>query len=321
MKPAGEVGRVLAFVVCLAFFFFAGTGCGTTRLPTTAPPPPTTPVPEPAWTRQQLSWEKLAEIERWLDGDDSRKDPRLRVEAVLQLNEGRLAYSQSDLEQGTAPPAAVRVRLESTRGGFEQVLADPLASPGQRTRAQIGLQGTQALLLAPAKPGLSIVRRPEWRAMPAVTTRMTRLKGAWSRITLHHSAESHSNGRAGTLEESKEVVRLIQKFHMDDPEHRWGDIGYHFLIDSAGRIFEGRELGWQGAHAGGVNNNQNLGVCLLGDFREARPTDAALKSLGLLLDDLMSEYRIPKSRVYPHKQFATTECPGPALTAWVATLR
>jgi hypothetical protein len=215
----------------------------------------------------------------------------------------------------------VRVRLETTRGGFVQVLADPMAAPGPRTRAQIGLQGAQALLQAPSKPGLSIVRRTEWRATPAVAARMTRLKGAWSRITLHHSAENRSNGRAGTLEESKEVVRGIQKFHMEDADHRWGDIGYHFLIDSAGRIFEGRELLWQGAHAGGVNNNQNIGVCLLGDFRTGRPTDAALKSLALLLDDLMSEYRIPKSRVYPHKQFAVTECPGPVLTSWVGTLR
>jgi len=321
MKPVRELGRALTFVVGVGLLFTCLSACGTTRplQPTAAPTPE--PVPEPAWTRQPLSWEKLAEIEHWLGEDDSRKDPRLRVEAILQLNEGRLSYSQSDLEQGAAPPAAVKVRLETARGGFEQVLADSQASPGQRTRAQIGMQGIQALLQAPTAPGLTIVTRAEWRASPAVAARMTPLKGAWSRITLHHSAESPSNGRTGTLEESKEVVRVIQRYHMEDAEHHWGDIGYHFLIDGAGRIFEGRELDWQGAHAGGVNNNQNIGICLFGDFTKSSPTDAALKSLGLLVEKLRDEFRIPASRVYPHKRFAVTECPGPGLTEWVKTLR
>ena len=150
------------------------------------------------------------------------------------------------------------------------------------------------------------------------------MRGAWSRITVHHSAETSSNPEGGSLDESTETLRGIQRFHMDDPGHRYGDIGYHFLIDSSGRIFEGRNLSWQGAHAGGQNgihNNQNIGVCLLGDFSSRPPTPAALKSMELLVGDLRRRFRIPASRVFAHSEFRDTQCPGPALEGWVAKYR
>jgi hypothetical protein len=166
-----------------------------------------------------------------------------------------------------------------------------------------------------------VIDRKQWNALPAVPSRLTPLKGSWSRITVHHSADTISNGSDGTLAESKEVVRKIQSYHMQDPGRLYGDISYHYLIDSAGRIFEGRALEWQGAHAGGINNNQNLGICVLGDFSRGAPTEAAFTSLQLLLDALRERYRIPTSRVFPHKHFSDTVCPGPALVRRLESYR
>ena len=104
---------------------------------------------------------------------------------------------------------------------------------------------------------------------------------------------------------------------MQERNPRFGDIGYHYLIDAAGRIFEGRPIAWQGAHARGQNNYQNLGVCLLGDFTRGRPTEAALASLGLLLNELRARYRIPSGRVFGHRDLLVTECPGDALQDWI----
>jgi hypothetical protein len=269
--------------------------------------------------REPLSWAKLEMIERWLDTEAARHQPELVAEAELQLNEGRVYFSRRDLESKAVPRATLRVRAENAKAGFEKLLANPVASSGQRNRAQIGLRAASALLSAPGTQDFALIRRDQWGARPA-RDNMTPLKGTWSRITVHHSAEGSSDPKGGSFEDSAETLRLIQKFHMEDPGHRWGDIGYHFLVDGAGRIFEGRELAWQGAHAGGpdgANNFQNIGICLLGDLERRPPTPAALKSLQVLLDNLRQTYGIPRARVYPHGWFKDTRCPGPALTAWL----
>ncbi|MCE9594903.1 MAG: peptidoglycan recognition protein family protein [Planctomycetes bacterium] len=273
-----------------------------------------------------LSWQKLEHIEEWLQTPESQRSPDFRVELELQLHEGRVTFAQRDAERANVPDDSLRVRLEAARDGFRSLLARNALMPGQSARAQIGLRAADSLLASlvkPAsavKPALVIIDRSRWGAAPPAPTRLTPLKGAWSRITIHHSAEESSDGKGGSLEDSAHTLRLIQKFHMEDPGHRWGDIGYHFLIDSGGRIFEGRELRWQGAHAGGKDgmyNAQNVGVCLLGDFRVRPPTPAAMKSLELLIADLREKHKIAASRVYAHTEFTGSVCPGPFLIDWV----
>lgn len=210
--------------------------------PSVPPREPTPPLESevvtgpPAWTKEPMSWQKLEMIEQWLDNSAGRRSPQLVVEARLRLAEGRLLFSRRDLEASSAPREALRVRIESAKEGFEQILADPAASAGARNRAQVGLRGAEVLLAAPGTKTVAVIKRSQWNARAPRNSNLTALKGQWSRITVHHSAESTTDPRGGSLEESSGTVRSIQKFHMDDPEHRWGDIGYHFLIDSGGRI-------------------------------------------------------------------------------------
>ena len=98
----------------------------------------------------------------------------------------------------------------------------------------------------------------------------------------------------------------------------WGDIGYHYLIDPDGRVYEGRRLKWQGAHATGSNNIDNIGVCMIGNFAIERPTAAALNALDALLVDLRGKYGIPRSELHGHQHFTNTECPGVHLSAWLS---
>jgi hypothetical protein len=58
------------------------------------------------------------------------------------------------------------------------------------------------------------------------------------RLWIHHSAGSE-RGAAG--------LRSIQNFHMDDPKHKYANIGYSFVIDNAdGTIFEAAAPGSKG---------------------------------------------------------------------------
>lgn len=298
--------------------------CRSTSLEPTPEPPPVGPSHPPGWIDAPVTWAKLDAIEAWLDSPSSHRDDHLRIEAWLQLSEGRLEFSSQDLDGSNTPTETLRLRIQAAKEGFERVLAEPLLAGAQRARAVLGRQRSLALIsVPPRRSGLPLIRRSTWGALPAVPSRMNPLRGVWSRVTVHHSADSRSVTSGGTYQESSRLVRSIQKYHLEDPALRWGDLGYHFAIDSAGRIFEGRELAWQGAHAGGANNHQNIGVCLLGSFESpaARPTPAALKSLELLLDHLRVEYRISATRVFTHRDFKETACPGPALTSWVRAYR
>lgn len=288
-----------------------------------APPPPVAASPDvlPAWRLEPLSWQKLDEMERWLASPASQSAPAFRIEAELQLSEGRVTFAQKDAESGNVPAETLQVRLQAAREDLQKLLASGKLSPGQTTRARIAIQKTDALVKMPPKQapqqGLAITTRAQWNAMPAKAASMTPLKGQWSRITVHHSAEETSDPVKARLDDSAHTVRLIQKYHMEDPDHHWGDIGYHFLIDSSGRIFQGRDLKWQGAHAGGANNNQNIGVCMLGDFVQRSPTLAALKSLELLIEYLRKQYEIADPQLYGHHDLnPSTECPGPTLLKW-----
>src|SRR5438874_2124850 len=68
--------------------------------------------------------------------------------------------------------------------------------------------------------------------------------------------------------------------------HGWNDIGYNFLVDKYGQVFEGRYGGVDrnviGAHTLGFNTG-TVGVALIGDYTSTKITDAAAKSLEALL--------------------------------------
>lgn len=102
----------------------------------------------------------------------------------------------------------------------------------------------------------------------------------------------------------------------------WGDIGYNYIIDPYGNIYEGRAgmNGVQGTHA--TYNSNTIGISLLGNFTNQAPTQAALDAVAKLtaylsdLNDIPLTWRTsynvsnPASGIYPHRALASTSCPG-----------
>jgi hypothetical protein len=127
----------------------------------------------------------------------------------------------------------------------------------------------------------------------------------WKWIVIHHSASP--TGSAA----------------MFDKEHRekgWDELGYHFVIGNGSLTGDGQvEVGprWpiqkHGAHAKTPDNRYNdfgIGICLVGNFQETRPTPAQMRSLAKLVAYLMQTYHIPPSCVIRHGDTKPTECPG-----------
>jgi len=154
------------------------------------------------------------------------------------------------------------------------------------------------------------------------------------KLVVHHTdmaiKDYDQNGVVDSLD-YQAGVRAIYYFHTITRD--WGDIGYNYLIDPDGTIYEGRAGGDLaiGAHSL-CKNNGSLGIALLGTFTENLPTQAALMSLQSLLEAKGKEYNIDLQgssvflgslipNVVGHKDVRATNCPGDALYALLPQLR
>ncbi len=170
----------------------------------------------------------------------------------------------------------------------------------------------EAALASPPQADLTFIKREmplrlrhEWTAIPPNTFRLRLADDrGYNRITLHH---------AGTevvrVTSERAVVRCLDGVLGGHLRRDFGDVGYHFIIDYAGRVWEGRSLAYWGAHVAG-HNEENLGVVLLGNFEHQRPSAAQVKSMEHLVHVLRARYRIPSHEVYGHIDLGQTLCPG-----------
>ena len=134
------------------------------------------------------------------------------------------------------------------------------------------------------------------------------------RITIHHS------GDEGDIEgDPEQMLRHFEHIHTHNKG--WACIGYHFIIAPDGRIFQGRPLKYQGAHATGDNNLGNIGICLIGDFDRIHVPAVQKAALIATLDRLTEEYSIEKHEIFGHREFKATDCPGKYLMAVVRQYR
>ena len=166
-------------------------------------------------------------------------------------------------------------------------------------------------------------------------------------LTVHHTATDVGSDPAAHVR----AIYYIQTIDKD-----WGDLGYNLLIDSSGRVYEGRSSGtdsWPiygpqpgfdgrplmnvGGHVKSFNAG-NIGVCLLGNFHSSQPSAAAVSSLKKVLAglsavgqlkplatvnylDVNSGQAQTRSVISGHRNWAATECPGNAFYPSLAGIR
>jgi hypothetical protein len=135
-------------------------------------------------------------------------------------------------------------------------------------------------------------------------------------ISVNHTAMKVE----GDTRSPVERLRAIYQYHAKTLG--WGDIGYHYLIDENGQIYEGKSGGDYvvGGHAYCANVD-TIGVSLMGNFEIEKPTQVQIHSLQWLLSDLTEKYNIDptksvtyQGKVLPpivgHKDLNDTLCPG-----------
>jgi hypothetical protein len=180
--------------------------------------------------------------------------------------------SNRDVADGESPPIAAARRIKQ-------------ASLGERLRPYLDESGANELVY-PNKAD-----RP------------------WRYIVLHHSATAGGN------------------YDQIDGEHRkilgFDGCGYHFVIGNGTGSGDGQiEVAqrWtnqkQGVHCRNARSHEvdeyGIGICLVGDFDQQRPTPRQIAAVGALIAYLSQRYTIPQSRVETHARLAATKtaCPG-----------
>ncbi len=139
-----------------------------------------------------------------------------------------------------------------------------------------------------------------------------------TRITIHHEGSAKPNNDS-TPAQVAATLRRIQSQH--GKRMGAGDIGYHFIIDRTGTIWQGRDWRYQGAHTSGANAH-NVGVMLLGNFEIQQPTGAQLSSMRSLVLSLARMYNLDvRKDVYAHNDFGNTQCPGKHLKQHVTAFK
>ena len=164
----------------------------------------------------------------------------------------------------------------------------------------------------PAAPNVSIVSRSKWSKY-RIKGNITPM-GKVNKITVHHT----DDGRALSKMSDLQFLRAMENHHRNT--RKWACIGYHYIIGRDGKVYEGRPIKYQGAHASS-NNPNNIGISLIGNFSKGMPSKYQMKALEGLLYKLRKQFRVSSSSVYGHTHLGQTECPGKYLKRWIEVYR
>jgi hypothetical protein len=237
-------------------------GTGYTALAVTWADPDATPVVE-VRTLTAAGWSGWQPLAVDPDGPPTgRGGTRLRWEPGL--------YAARVRATGPAPD----LRLHLVRAEAEPVPPRP---------PRPAAVGPDAVAYAATGPGAPpILARSAWGADPKLMTWPPQYADTLLALTLHHSDDGSRNDYA-----KADVPRILRAiYHYHAVTRGWGDIGYNFLIDRFGRIWEGRAGGVDrpvvGAHASGFNWG-TCGIAVLGNYNAtpySGPALAAAAALG-----------------------------------------
>ena len=284
---------------------------------------------------------RLKEAGRW--GDWQTLDREGGPDAGTA--EARSAAVVSSTSPIVSPDArGIQVRVDTRGGAAPTGLRLMTIDPGT-SAADATLSGAPAASASAATTQPGIYTRAQWGADESLLQLHGPCPGYTSTIKVgfvHHTVSTNSY----SPDQVAGLIRGIYAYHVQG--NGWCDIGYNFLVDQYGRIFEGRHGGVgrdvQGAHTLAFNTD-SVGVAAIGDYTSATPSSALLGGISSVLgwklglhgrnpggfDTLVSAggtgakwpagttVRFPV--VAGHRDAYATSCPGNGLYGQLQTVR
>nr|WP_231126245.1 N-acetylmuramoyl-L-alanine amidase [Motilibacter aurantiacus] len=188
----------------------------------------------------------------------------------------------------------VQVRVDAVGGKAPQDVKAELIDGG-RSAADGRRPVRPAAVANAAVAAPAIVTRAQWGADESLRGRTPNYTGTPKIGFVHHTASTNSY----SAETAAAQVRAIYAYHTK--VNKWSDIGYNFLVDKFGTVYEGRAGGIDravlGAHTGGFNSD-SFGVSALGNYDTTDAPGPMVESISQVLAwKLASAYRDPNASV------------------------
>ncbi|WP_149205398.1 DUF4214 domain-containing protein [Actinotalea subterranea] len=230
-------------------------------------------------------------------------------------------------EAGPEDMKLALVDVPEVPAGASAALADSTSGGGGATATGVAYAAGVNLTSQPR-----IITRGEWGARPQVC--QPDVAGQLVGAVVHHTAGSNNYA---TVEQAMQQIRGDQAYHIDG--RKWCDIGYNFIVDKWGNIYEGRAGSMTqpviGVHAGGFNTG-TVGVSMLGNYSDVPVPAATQESVARLLAWRLAAYSLNPSgsftfytlggensrypagsyvnlpTIFAHRDVGTTACPGNA---------
>ncbi|MFF3344426.1 FG-GAP-like repeat-containing protein [Streptomyces sp. NPDC002779] len=256
--------------------------------------------------------------------------------------EGGVEPAAFAVEESATPAVTPSDSASASASVTPSASTSPSATPGSSTSASATPGSSTSPTPTPTVPAprpSTVVKPPiitqaEWGASTdynGTPSYGTDIKAA----VVHHTGVDSDNTLS--CAESRARMRTIQQAHFGQD---YFDIGYNFVVDKCGQIFEGRSGGMDlpvtGAHDAGFNTD-TLGISYIGNFESAKPTKAALDAIARVVAWKFGMYGIDPAgkvtltsraplnysgnrvaegtqitlpRVFGHKDTNATACPG-----------
>ena len=220
---------------------------------------------------------------------------------------------------------AVQVRVDG--GAPAPQTTVEVVDPGEQAAdPTVGTRRPDAAAAATSQP--TIYSRRQWGADESLR-KGTPEYGSVQAAFVHHTVSANDY----TAAEVPAIIRGIYRYHVTG--RGWNDIGYNFLVDRFGRIWEGRYGGIAlpviGAHTQGYNSVA-FAMSAIGNFDIAQPPAVVVDAYSRLFAWKLGLHAVPATgtvvlngtrlnRISGHRDVGQTACPGRYLYAQLPTIR
>ncbi|HEX2698638.1 MAG TPA: peptidoglycan recognition protein [Acidimicrobiales bacterium] len=281
---------------------------------------------------------------RWTGSEDAAVEVRTAAEAGVwsPWQAVEVSHDLGDEDHGRVLSGLLRAdgaRLVQARAkgdatGVRVVAIDTVHGPRHLVRAVASRAGAEV-----APPG--VILRSQWGADEGMRRPTPPSFAPVTRLVVHHTVTPNDDPDPAS------TMRAMYAYHVR--ANGWDDIGYNFVVDGSGRVYEGRWAraygagevpdgesldgqGVVGAHAEGENVG-SVGVAVMGTFTDRAPPAAAVESLQRVLAWKAERNEInplgtttwADGRVLPtivgHRDVGSTSCPGDQLWARLGAIR